>query len=96
MTSPAFTTPAFALRSQPNGAQLARLTTAQETSTVRVGSTELASEAPNTATTKYVVVTCTTTTTYRGGGGTKPAAWTLRLVQTPPGQWRVDGVLSIR
>ena len=37
---------------------------------------------------------CTVTTTYRGGGDTAPAAWTLRLLQAPAGQWRVDGVLS--
>ncbi len=94
VTAPAFTTPAFAARSRPSAAALARLATAQETSAVQVGAAELADEAPHSATTRYVVVHCTTTTTYRGGGGTTAAAWTVRLVHAPPGQWRVDGVLS--
>lgn len=94
LTAPAFTTPTFAARSEPNGAALARVQTAQETSGVRVGAAEVEGEAPNTATTQFVSVACTTTTTYRGGGGTALATWTLRLVQAPPGQWRVDGVLS--
>jgi hypothetical protein len=94
LTARAFTTPAFAARSGPNGAALARVKTAQETSAVQVSAAKLAHEAPHTATTRYVSVACTTTTTYRGGGGTAPATWTLRLVQAPPGQWRVDGVLS--
>lgn len=94
VTAPAFTTPAFAARSEPDSAALTRLETAQETSTVEVGDAELAHEAPHTATTAYVEVACTTTVTYRGGGGTTAATWTLRLVQAPVGQWRVDGVLS--
>ena len=94
LTAPAFTTPAFAARSEPSGAALAQVQTAQETSTVQVGAAELEGEAPNTPTTRYVSVPCTTTTTYRGGGGTAPARWTLRLLQAPAGQWRVDGVLS--
>lgn len=94
LTAPAFTTPAFAARSQPSSPALAQLQTVQETSAVRVGAPALADEAPHTLTTQYVTVPCTTTTTYRGGGGTAPAAWTLRLLQAPPGQWRVDGVLS--
>lgn len=94
LMAPALTTPVFAARSEPNGAALAKLETAQETSTVQVGAAELAHEAPHTATTRYVSMACTTTTTYRGGGATAPGGWTLRLVQGPPGRWRVDGVLS--
>lgn len=94
LTSPAFTTPAFAARSVPSASALARLTGSQETSAVQVGGAELAGEAPNTASTRYVVVTCSVTTTYRGGGDTTDAAWTVRLQQAAPGQWRVDGVLS--
>lgn len=94
VTAPAFTTPAFAARSQPTAVALSRLATAQEISAVQVGAAELADEAPHSATTRYVVVHCTTTTAYRGGGGTAAEAWTVRLLQAPPGQWRVDGVLS--
>lgn len=94
LTAPAFTTPAFAARSTPSAAALARLATAQETSAVQVVGAELEGEAPNSDTTRYVAVICTVTTAYRGGGSTAPAAWTLRLLQAPPGQWRVDGVLS--
>ena len=94
LTAPAFTTRAFAARSEPSSPALAQLQTAQETSTVRVGPPALADEAPHTLTTQYVTVPCTTTTTYRGGGGTAPATWTLRLLQASAGQWRVDGVLS--
>jgi hypothetical protein len=94
LVAPAFTTPAFAARSQPSAAALARLAAAQEASSVAVGAVELQSEAPNSETTKYVAVTSTTTTSYRGGGGTQPANWTLRLTRAPEGQWRVDGVLS--
>ena len=95
LTAPAFTTAAFAARSTPSAAALARLATSQETSAVQVAGAELEGEAPNSASNRYVVVTCTATTNYRGGGGdTAPAAWTLRLLQAPAGQWRVDGVLS--
>ena len=94
LTAPAFTTPTFAARSEPNGPALDRLKTAEETSTVQVGAAELAHEAPHTATTTYVDVACTTNGTYRGGGASTAATWTLRLVQQPVGQWRVDGVLS--
>jgi hypothetical protein len=94
LTAPAFTTPAFAARSRPSEAALTRLAAAQEASSVVVDVTELESEAPNSETTRYVAVASTTTTSYRGGGGTQPAVWTLRLVQAPAGQWRVDGVLS--
>lgn len=94
LTAPAFTTPAFAARSEPSAAALARLATAQEAAAVQVGAAELASEAPNSDTARYVVVTCTVTTSYRGGGGAELAAWTVRLVPAPAGQWRVDGVLS--
>lgn len=94
LTSPAFTTPALAARSTPGASALAWLANSQETSAVSVGGAELAVEAPNTPSTRYVVVTCTVTTTYRGGGDTAPAAWTLRLLLVAPGQWRVDGVLS--
>lgn len=94
LTSPAFTTAAFAARSVPSASALGRLTGSQETSAVEVGGAELAGEAPNTASTRYVVVTCSVTTTYRGGGDTTDAAWTVRLQQAAPGQWRVDGVLS--
>jgi hypothetical protein len=94
LTAPAFTTAAFAARSRPSATALARLATSRETSAVQVAGAELAGEAPNSASTRYVVVTCTVTTTYRGGDDTAPAAWTLRLVQEPAGQWRVDGVLS--
>ena len=94
LTAPAFTSTAFATRSTPSPAALARLATFQETSAVQLAGAELEGEAPNSASTRYVVVTCTVTTTYRGGGDTTPAAWTLRLVQAAPGQWRVDGVLS--
>lgn len=93
LTSPAFTTPGFAARSKPSASALARLATSQETSAVQVAGAELANEAPNSASTRYVVVTCTVTTTYRGGD-TTAAAWTLRLLQVAPAQWRVDGVLS--
>ncbi len=96
LTAPAFTTPAFAARSQPSAAALTRLAAAQEASSVVVGAAELESEAPNSETTKYVAVASTTTTSYRGGGGTQPANWTLRLTRAPEGQWRVDGVLSTR
>ena len=94
LTAPALTTPGFAARSKPSASALARLTTAQETSTVQVGDAELEGEAPNSASTQYVVVAAAVTTAYRGGGATAPAEWTLRLLQAPPGQWRVDGVLS--
>ena len=94
LKAPAFTTPTFAARSEPNGPALDRLKTAEETSTVQVGAAELAHEAPHTATTTYVDVACTTNVTYRGGGASTAATWTLRLVQQPVGQWRVDGVLS--
>lgn len=96
VTARAFTTAAFAARSEPTEVALARVETAQESSAVRVGAVELAGEAPHTATTRYVSVVGLATTTFRGGGGTAPATWTLRLVQAPPGQWRVDGVLSAR
>lgn len=94
LTAPAFTTPAFAARSGPSAAAQARLATAHEASAVQVDAAELASEAPNSDTTRYVVVTCTVTTSYREGGGTEPAAWTVRLVPAPDGQWRVNGVLT--
>ncbi len=95
LTAPALTTPTFAVRSVPNAVALARLRRAQKISTVRVGDAELADEAPNSGSARYVVVTCTTTTTYRGGASTRSAAWTVRLVQVRPDHWRVDGVLSI-
>lgn len=94
LTAPAFTSAAFAARSAPSAAALARLATSQETSAVQVAGAELAVEAPNSDSTRYVAVTCTVATTYRGGGDTAPAAWTVRLLQAPAGQWRVDGVLS--
>lgn len=94
LTSPAFTTPAFATRSVPSSAALARLASAQATSAVQLGGAELEGEAPNSDSTRYVAVTCTVTTAYRGGGDTADAAWTVRLLQVAPGQWRVDGVLS--
>ena len=95
LTAPSLTTPAFAARSMPSASALARVTTAQETSTVKVDGAELEGEAPNSASSRYVVVAAAVTTAYRGGGGaTAPAEWTLRLLQAPPGQWRVDGVLS--
>lgn len=94
LAAPAFTTPAFAARSAPSAAALIRLFTAHETSAVRIGGAELADEAPNSGSARYVVVTCTTTTTYRGGGSTRLAAWTVRLVPVGPNHWRVDGVLS--
>ena len=96
LTSPAFTTVALAARSKPSASAQARLAAARETSAVQVGRAELESEAPNTTTTRYVVVACTVTTTYRGGRDATAAAWTLRLRQVSPGQWRVDGVLSTR
>ncbi len=94
LTAPSLTTPAFAARSKPSASALARVATAQETSTVQVGGAELEGEAPNSASSRYVVVAAAVTTAYRGGGATAPAEWTLRLLQASPGQWRVDGVLS--
>jgi len=94
LTAPTFSTPAFAARSRPSAAALARLAAARETSAVRVGGAELQGEAPNSARARYVVVSCTVTTAYRGGGHTAPALWTLRLLRGARGQWRVDGVLS--
>ncbi len=94
LTAPALTTPAFAARSAPTAVALARLRTAQETSAVRVRGVNLADEAPNSRSARYVVVTCTTTTTYRRGSSTRPASWTVRLVRARPKHWRVDGVLS--
>jgi hypothetical protein len=96
MTAPVFTTPAFAARSRPPAAALTRLATAQETSQVRVAGARLEGEAPHTPTTRYVHVTGAITVTYRGHGTgrAEPVEWTLRLVQTPGKQWRVDGVLS--
>lgn len=94
LTAPALTTPAFSARSRASAAALARVATAQETSAVRVGRVEPQGEAPNSHRTRYVVVACTVTTAYRGGDDTAPAQWTVRLLQGPNGQWRVDGVLS--
>lgn len=96
VTAPAYTTRAFAARSQPTGAALSRQRTSQEVSTVRVGAAEVEGEAPNTARTRYVSVELTTIVSYRGDGSSRPQdeVWTLRLVQTPAQQWRVDAVLS--
>jgi hypothetical protein len=94
VTAPRLATSALAARSQPNTMTMARLAESGEVSTVRVGTAELETEAPNDNATKYVTVSCTVTTTYRGGSATTPAAWSLRLLQVSPAHWRVDGVLS--
>lgn len=96
LTATAYTTAAFAARSQPDPTDLARLQTAQETSAVQVGVPALQDDAPDTASTCYVSVAFTVTSTYRGpGSGTpQPGVWTLRLVALTQGTWRVDGVPS--
>jgi len=94
VTAPAYTTAAFAARSRVDAQAGARLRAAQEVSTVQVVAVQADGEAPNTASTRYVEVSFTSTLTYSGDGSGRPQrqAWTLRLVQQPKGQWRVDGV----
>lgn len=94
LTAPAYTTAAFAARSRPSAAELARVRTAQEVSTVRVLTAQVDGEAPNTATSRYVDVAFLNTQAYRGDGSGRPQQelWTLRLLRDHAGRWRVDGV----
>jgi len=94
LTAPAYATAAFAARSRPTAAELARVRLAQEVSTVRVLTAQVDGEAPNTAATRYVDVTFLSTQAYRGDGSGQPQrqAWTLRLLRDHTGRWRVDGV----
>jgi len=94
LTAPGYTTAAFAARSRPTVSELTRMQRAQEVSTVRVLTTQVDGEAPNTATTRYIDVTFLGTQAYRGDGSGQPQrqAWTLRLLRDPAGRWRVDGV----
>ena len=94
LTSPAFTTAAFAARSKPSAAALAQLVSSQETSAAVILGALPEVEAPSTTSTRYVVVTCTVTTTYRGGRDSRAADGGLRLRRVAPARWRVDGVLS--
>ena len=94
LTAPADTTAAFAARSRPTAAELARVRLAQEVSTVWVLTAQVDGEAPNTATTRYVDVTFLSTQAYRGDGSgqAQRQVWTLRLLRDHTGRWRVDGV----
>ncbi len=94
LTAPAYATAAFAARSRPTAAELARVRLAQEVSTVRVLTAQVDGEAPNTAATRYVDVTFLSSQAYRGDGSGRAQrqVWTLRLLRDPAGRWRVDGV----